>query len=910
MEISEIHYLGSPTAVTETTLTFPGVNWTTNCWVTDDLAGWNTQYDASVIYISRGPGRGQWRRILANSANSLTIDRPWDAPPDAGSVLSIEEAAARWAVYHNTVDGLPDDNGDGTPDYLTRICAVIGVDFFGEVFDGIIANNTVSHMVKGIDLVGRAGSMGSPSQVSDTEANILVTGNTVSQCKYGLALETSAAPSGAGDPVVGPSTLGCVFRDNQVSEVVTGFSSDRNSISYLWDWPWSTSTLVEANTLSSCTSLGAYLGKQQDAMLLRNNSFTGSAGSTAGISFDPAPLTVMNAKLYNNGYATFPSWYSGTLPGSGQQLDGRSLRFHALTGGSYPPAQTATLWNVGTSSLTSLVSSDSSWLTGSLNWATIDDEQAGSAATLTVSANTTGLPAGDYYGTLTLTGDVQYSPLTLGVTLVLDAPVGTLSAPGGVSALGTSSSVIRISWTAVTGATSYKVERSTDGLTAWTQIATPGAAATYYDDTGLSTGATYCYRLRTTNASGDSSTSDVVIATTLPSAPALTATAASDTAITLSWTDVTGETGYYIERSPNGTASWTQVGSTLPANTTACTDSGLSVNTTYYYRMHALNASGNSADSNTANATTYALPTPTNLTATTVSTTQIDLAWTDVSGEAGYYVERSPNGVDTWSQIGSTAANTTTYQNTSLSAGATYYYRVRAYTGATYSAYSNIATQVTIPKTGLQLWLRADWGVSKDGNNRVSVWSDQSGTGNHAATLASPCYQPSYTANAVNGKPVIRFDGVYNYLNGNLAMTNNQRTIFCVYASVTCTANGAIFSLCDGVHGDSQTNGEMLLQYPSGANSGLKWFLDSALVRDTYGWANGTFNVMTASTNATQAKLFKNGVQQGTTATITDQSRTTATYALSARQVPYVKFCASNDIAEVLVFNTALSDVD
>ncbi len=90
-----------------------------------------------------------------------------------------------------------------------------------------------------------------------------------------------------------------------------------------------------------------------------------------------------------------------------------------------------------------------------------------------------------------------------------------------------------------------------------------------------------------------------------PPAPptSLTAAAVSESRIDLSWTDAsTDETAFAIERSLDGT-TWAEV-ATVAANTTAHSDQGLSRLTTYSYRVKSRNASGDSAPSNVASATT------------------------------------------------------------------------------------------------------------------------------------------------------------------------------------------------------------------------------------------------------------------------------------------------------------------
>ena len=79
-------------------------------------------------------------------------------------------------------------------------------------------------------------------------------------------------------------------------------------------------------------------------------------------------------------------------------------------------------------------------------------------------------------------------------------------------------------------------------------------------------------------------------------------------------------------------------------------------------------------------------------------------------------------------------------------------------------------------KEGQMLWLRADAGVVKDENNLVSSWTDESG--NHNNATASGRSRPLFVANQANGLPVIRFDGVDDFMSFNEIST--MRTIFLV----------------------------------------------------------------------------------------------------------------------------------
>jgi hypothetical protein len=175
----------------------------------------------------------------------------------------------------------------------------------------------------------------------------------------------------------------------------------------------------------------------------------------------------------------------------------------------------------------------------------------------------------------------------------------------------------------------------------------------------------------------------------------LAAVTATDTQIDLSWTNVTNETGYSIERSPNGTSGWTEIGTTA-ANVVALSDTGLSASTTYYYRVRAGNAAGYGSYSTVASATTLSqIPAePTNLLLTVVGS-DINLSWSDNSPlETGFEIARSPNGVG-WSTVQTTAASATSWTDTGLNSNKTYYYRVRAINSYGQSNWSTVESATT-----------------------------------------------------------------------------------------------------------------------------------------------------------------------------------------------------------------------
>ncbi len=277
----------------------------------------------------------------------------------------------------------------------------------------------------------------------------------------------------------------------------------------------------------------------------------------------------------------------------------------------------------------------------------------------------------------------------------------TLSAPSNLldTSSTTTAGVINMAWTDnSTIEDNFAIERSTDNLN-WTQIASTSANAVSYSDTGLSLGTLYYHRVRAYDAGGFSSYSNTSSTTTanVPSVPSsLTATSATTTAsIKLDWTDnSSNENNFLVERSPNGSNSWTNIATTT-ANTITYNNTGLSQNTTYYYRVRAVNSIGYSGYTSTASATTTGTPLAPSGLSSNLSGADISLTWTDnSSNESSFNLERSLNGI-TFLHLATTSADAITYLDMGLSSSTTYYYRLNAYNAIGYSAYSNIASSTT-----------------------------------------------------------------------------------------------------------------------------------------------------------------------------------------------------------------------
>ncbi|MDB5301190.1 MAG: repeat-containing protein, partial [Phycisphaerales bacterium] len=194
-----------------------------------------------------------------------------------------------------------------------------------------------------------------------------------------------------------------------------------------------------------------------------------------------------------------------------------------------------------------------------------------------------------------------------------------------------------------------------------------------------------------------------VNALALPPTPPtnLVVTPASGTELDITWTDAaTTETGYKLERSVNN-GPFVQLPQ-LPANATSYMDTGLTQGTPYAYRVRATNTAGDSAYSNTVNTATPVPPlTPTGAMTTLVSSTEIDLKWTDnANNEQGYKVLRRI-GANNFAQIADLPPNTTTYSDTNNGAGltpnTTYDYHIQAYNIAGYSDFTGITVTTNQP---------------------------------------------------------------------------------------------------------------------------------------------------------------------------------------------------------------------
>ena len=190
-----------------------------------------------------------------------------------------------------------------------------------------------------------------------------------------------------------------------------------------------------------------------------------------------------------------------------------------------------------------------------------------------------------------------------------------------------------------------------------------------------------------------------------PAAPSnLVGQVASATRVLLTWQDNSNnETGFRILRK-QGTATWVVAG-TVPAGQSWYWDppspptGNLTTGVLYTYGVRAYHSYGESAPSNLVVIKPLAVPAPppSNLVATVVSATQINLTWRDnCSNETGYKV-LSRKGSGSWFIAATLPANSTSYQHKGLTTYAKYTYGVRAFNANGDSLASNLVTATPGP---------------------------------------------------------------------------------------------------------------------------------------------------------------------------------------------------------------------
>jgi hypothetical protein len=216
-------------------------------------------------------------------------------------------------------------------------------------------------------------------------------------------------------------------------------------------------------------------------------------------------------------------------------------------------------------------------------------------ATTTTSFNLTGLTASTVYDWRVRTnctgGSSGYAQAQF---TTLATPV--CNAPAGLSSSNITSSAATVSWTAVSGATSYDVQYKTSASATWINAAT-GTTATSVNLTALTASTVYDWRVRANCSSGSSSYTQsqfTTLAIPLCNAPAgLISSNVTSSAATVSWTAVSGANNYTIDYKTSASATWINAATGTTATSVNLT--ALTASTVYDWRVRANCSSGSSS---------------------------------------------------------------------------------------------------------------------------------------------------------------------------------------------------------------------------------------------------------------------------------------------------------------------------
>ncbi len=252
------------------------------------------------------------------------------------------------------------------------------------------------------------------------------------------------------------------------------------------------------------------------------------------------------------------------------------------------------------------------------------------------------------------------------------------------------------------------------------------------------------------------------------------------------------------------------------------------------------------------------------LTATVVSSTEIDLSWDSVLYATSYVLQRALNSTFTSGLTSIYQGALLAFSDTALTASTTYYYRVVATaTGYTNSAYGyvNKTTEAAAfsPTDIADIWAWYDASEGVTGTTSVSNWADQSGNGNDLIQATSN-RQPILLTGVVNSLPVIA-------LKSGSGTQGRMKTAevfpFVDEATIFLVASQEI----NGDQGDSQG---VFIEYASDSEikrNGTSDAVLSTLNADSVGGgaiSDATFYlVRVVVTDGTDSELFINGVSVG-----------------------------------------------
>jgi hypothetical protein len=205
--------------------------------------------------------------------------------------------------------------------------------------------------------------------------------------------------------------------------------------------------------------------------------------------------------------------------------------------------------------------------------------------------------------------------------------------------------------------------------------------------------------------------------------------------------------------------------------------------------------------------------------------------------------------------------------------------------------------------SGLVLWLDADAIDGLNDGDPVTTWEDQSSEGNDA-TQATGSAKPTYQTNELNGKPIVRFDGTDDALDGARPVSSTG-TMFIVakQASAVSSTTKTLVSLDDGLHSQIFTDSDSHA-------SAWNYYADNAdgIIANIGGAAaDWSIIVVKWSDNANIA-FYVDGATGPADDPFNDSITAADVYRLGLDHDDSTP--GDFDVAEMLIYDTALSDGD